>query len=152
MTRPDVDQLRDIETDRLAREFIALTLPKNEWTHGAHLRVGLWHVLRFSDADSLDLLRGRIRAYNESTGGVNSESAGYHETITRFYVVVISAFVRSVHRTRPVDDLARELIERFGDRELPLRHYSRARLFSVEARLGWVEPDLLALPGDIEER
>jgi hypothetical protein len=33
-----------------------------------------------------------------------------------------------------------------GRREWPLRFYSRERLFSVEARLGWVEPDLEALP------
>jgi len=45
-----------------------------------------------------------------------------------------------------MDELAGELIERFGKRELPLRHYSRERLFSVGARLGWVEPDLQQLP------
>ena len=99
----------------------------------------------------LDLLRGRIRAYNEATGGVNSDSAGYHETITRLYIVLIREFVRSADRGRPTDDLVRELIERIGDRRLPLRYYSRERLFSAEARLGWVEPDLLALPGvDVE--
>ena len=135
-----------VETDRVAREFIALTLPKSEWTHEAHLRVGLWHALRFSDVESLDLLRGRIRAYNEATGGVNLDSAGYHETITRLYIVLIREFVRSADRGRPTDDLVRELIERSGDRRLPLRYYSRERLFSAEARLGWVEPDLLALP------
>jgi hypothetical protein len=27
-----------------------------------------------------------------------------------------------------------------------MRHYSRARLFSVDARRGWVEPDLEPLP------
>ena len=136
-----------VDIDWLAREFIALRLPKSEWTHEAHLRVGLWHALRYSEADALDLLRARIRAYNEATGGVNSDSAGYHETITRLYVVVIRDFVRTVDRGRSVDNLQHELIERFGDRELPLRYFSRERLFSVEARLGWVEPDLRALPG-----
>jgi hypothetical protein len=135
-----------LKTDRIAREFIALTLPKAEWTHEAHLRVGLWHALRFSDEVALNLLRARIRSYNESTGGVNSDSAGYHETITRFYVVTIRAFVVSVDRRRPIDELAQELIERCGDRELPLRHYSKERLFSTEARLGWVAPDLQPLP------
>jgi hypothetical protein len=136
----------NLKTDHIAREFIAQTLPKTEWTHEAHLRTGLWHALRFSDEAALDLLRARIRAYNESTGGINSEAAGYHETITRFYLVMIRAFLQSVDRRRPVDELAQELIERCGDRELPLRHYSKERLFSVEARLGWVEPDLLPLP------
>lgn len=33
-----------------------------------------------------------------------------------------------------------------GGRDWPLRFYSRELLFSKEARLGWVEPDLAALP------
>jgi len=137
-----------METDRIATEFIACTLPKTQWTHQAHLRAGLWHVLRHSDHDSLDLLRERIRRYNASTGGVNSDTEGYHETITRFYVQIIRLFVDSVDARRPIDELAQELIARLGDRELPLRHYTRETLFSTEARLRWVEPDLspLAVP------
>lgn len=137
-----------METDRIVREFIALTLPKGEWTHHAHLRVGLWHALHHPHDAALDLLRERIRAYNESTGGVNTSSAGYHETITRFYLGVIRHFVASADPRRPTDELAQELIARFGDRELPLRHYTRERLFSVEARLGWLAPDLKPLPGE----
>jgi hypothetical protein len=135
-----------VDTDRLAQEFIERSLPKTEWTHHAHLRVGLWHALRYPDDVTLDLLRERIRAYNESTGVANTSSTGYHETITRFYVGVIRHFVNSVDSSRPVDELARELIARRGERDLPLRHYSRERLFSVQARLGWVEPDLDPLP------
>ena len=37
------------------------------------------------------------------------------------------------------------LLSRYGDRELPLRHYTKDRLTSPEARFGWVEPDLLPL-------
>lgn len=139
-----------MNTDRIAHEFIMQTLPKAEWTHQAHLRVGLWHALRFPDPAALDLLRTRIRAYNESTGGVNNEFAGYHETITRFYVHILRAFLESADVRRPVDELAQELIERFGDRDLPLLYYTRERLFTVEARLGWVTPDLQALAGATE--
>jgi hypothetical protein len=34
-----------------------------------------------------------------------------------------------------------------GRRDWPLRFYSRDLLFSKEARLGWVEPDLADVPG-----
>jgi len=135
-----------VETERIAREFIARTLPKTELTHHAHLRVGLWHALHYPDEVALDLLRERIRSYNESTGGVNTSSAGYHETITRCYVVVIRAFLNSVDPQRPVDVLAEELISRCGDKDLPLRHYTRERLFSAEARMNWSAPDLEPLP------
>jgi hypothetical protein len=130
------------EVDRLAAAFLALTLPKAEWTHEAHLRVGLWHVVRFGADEALDRLRRGIRAYNESIGGINSDSSGYHETITRFYVWRIGRFIESADKSRPLDELAAELIATHGDRELPFRYWSKKRLMSKEARLGWVEPDL----------
>ena len=37
------------------------------------------------------------------------------------------------------------LLARYGDRELPLRHYTKDLLMSQRARFGWVEPDLLPL-------
>jgi len=135
-----------VTTDQLASGFIDLSLPKSEWTHQAHLRVGLWHAMRHSPAETLHLLRHRISAFNQAKGGENTASAGYHETITRFYVQVIGQFLASVDASRPIGELERELIGLYGDKELPLRYYTRERLFSTEARLGWVAPDLLALP------
>jgi len=129
------------------RGLIARSLPKAEWTHHAHLRAGLWHALHYPDDVALDLLRERIRAYNQATGVANTASSGYHETITRFYLHVISTYLRSVDSRRAIDELAQELIARYGDRDLQLRHYTRQRLFSPEARFSWLEPALEALPG-----
>jgi hypothetical protein len=135
-----------LETDCTVREFIARTLPKNAWTHQAHLRVGLWHALQYPDAAALELLRERISAYNEATGVPNTAQSGYHETITRFYLQVIRVFVRSADPSAPLDELAHALIDQWGDKNLLLRHYSSPRLFSVEARRAWIEPDLVPLP------
>jgi hypothetical protein len=52
-----------------------------------------------------------------------------------------------VDSRRAIDELAQELIARYGDRDLQLRHYTRQRLFSPEARFSWLEPDLEELPG-----
>jgi len=128
--------------DRTARAFCAGTLPKAEWTHFAHLRVGLWHLLQHSEEESLDLLRTRIRALNERHGVANSETGGYHESITRFYVWRIARFLDEHGRDRPVRELVEKLILECGDKNLPFRHWSRDRLMSPEARLHWVEPDL----------
>ncbi len=129
------------ETERIAAALIDRTLPKVQWTHEAHLRAGLWHAFHHP-ADALDLLRSRIRAYNESTGVANTANSGYHETTTRFYLVVIRKFLDSADAARPIDELADELIAKFGARDLPLRHYRRETLFSAEARRSWVPPDL----------
>ena len=125
----------------IARQVIECTLPKAEWTHEAHLRVGLWHVLQLGPDEALTQLRRRISQYNESVGTANTETSGYHETITRFYVEVIAQFVSSVDATRPVDDLADAFIGRFGDRKLVLRFFDEDRLMTALARNTWIEPD-----------
>ena len=130
------------ETERIARGLIDRTLPKSEWTHHAHLRAGLWHVVEHGPIVGLELLRPRIAAYNESVGTANTDTSGYHETITRFYVIVIDRFLSTADRSLDLDALAEQLIDAHGDRRLPLHHYSESRLFSPVARRSWVEPDL----------
>lgn len=133
-------------TERTVTGFRDLTLPKNEWTHEAHLRVGLWHLTRYSPAEALDRLRDGIRAYNQATGVANTYDSGYHETTTRFYVLIIADFLEMRDRTRDLDELANELIAVRGDKRLPFRHYSEDLLMSSSARRRWIEPDLRPVP------
>ena len=136
--------MNDREIDALVDSFIACTLPRERWTHSAHLIVGLWHLERHGEEEALALLRERIVAYNVSVGTANTDTSGYHETITRFYVIAIGQFLRSCRKDRrDRAGLFRALLESpLSDRDLPLRFYSRAHLFSVEARKGWARPDL----------
>ena len=126
----------------MARGLIDRTLPKHQWTHHAHLRAGLWHVMEHGPIAALELLRARISTYNQSVGTANTDTSGYHETITRFYVIVIERFLSTADRSLDLDALAEQLIAACGDRRLPLHHYSESRLFSPVARRSWVEPDL----------
>jgi hypothetical protein len=130
-------------TEQLVKAFLSCTLPKDKWTHHAHLRVGLWHLLRYSQRESIERLRQGIKQYNVACGIENTESQGYHETITQFYVRLIHQFIQQADCTQPLDSLADELIHHSGDRSLPLKYYSRDKLMSKAARLGWVEPDLM---------
>ena len=138
--------MAETKTNRIARMFLARTLPEPEWTHHAHFRVGLWHLLRYDAAETMDRLRRGIRAYNEAVGTINSDASGYHETFTRFYVTMIAAFVSSRDRSQPLDEMAADLLVEVGDKDLPFRYYSRERILSVIARREWVEPDLAPLP------
>ena len=79
--------------DEIAARFEAAAIAKTEWTHEAHLIMGAWHVARFGPAQALERLRARIRALNDAHGTVNSDTGGYHETITRAYVRLIAAFL-----------------------------------------------------------
>lgn len=122
----------------LVAAFEARTLPKLAWTHEAHLAVCWDADRRFGPERAVDVMRTLIRAYNDATGQPNSDTEGYHETLTRY-------FVAAVHAAGAADPDA--LVELPScRREAPLRHWSRQRLFSVQARRGWVEPDLAPLP------
>ena len=127
--------------DILIERFLAKTLPKSQWTHEAHLRVGLWHVVNYGAEDAMNLLRERIRAYNESVGTQNTATSGYHESITQFYVLIIARFLGYMSTETSIDALVHLLIAEHGDHELPLQYYSPEKLFSTEARLHWIEPD-----------
>ncbi|MEO7239930.1 MAG: hypothetical protein ABIW16_00865 [Sphingomicrobium sp.] len=144
----------DAEIVRIGEGLLARTLPRADWTHEAHLATTTYLLTHRPDI-AIDVeLPGIIRRYNESVGGVNSDSEGYHETITRVYLHGVRLFLaeggvvpsgtitgRSLHEL--INDL---LLSPIGRRDWPLRFYSRDRLFSVDARRAFVPPDLAALP------
>ena len=137
----------DAEIARLGERFLARVLPKAEWTHEAHLATTTWLLLRRPDIDVGEELPDLIRRYNESVGGVNSDSEGYHETITRVFLAGIRLFLSEADLSEPLHELVNELLlSPMGRRDWPLRFYSRDRLLSVEARRNFVSPDLAALP------
>src|SRR5689334_19689312 len=87
----------------LVRRFEDCTLPREEWTHAAHV------------------------------------------TLTLFWLRAVRAFLDAErNEARALVHLANELTATH-DKGLPLEHYTRARLFSPEARAAWVEPDLKPL-------
>ena len=137
----------DAEIAHVAEGMIARTLPKPEWTHEAHLATTTYLLTRRPDIAIDKALPGMIRAYNESVGGVNSDSEGYHETITRVFLHGVRLFLAEADPKEPLHELVNELLlSPMGRRDWPLRFYSPERLFSVEARREFVPPDIGALP------
>ena len=137
----------DAEIEHVAEGMIARTLPRPEWTHEAHLATTAYLLLRRPDIDVDRELPGFIRRYNESVGGVNSDSEGYHETITRVFLHGIRLFLAEADPKEPLHELVNELLlSPMGRRDWPLRFYTPEHLFSVEARREFIPPDIAALP------
>jgi hypothetical protein len=130
---------------RLMREFEACTLPKQDWTHTAHLVVGFWYLRHFPYAEAVTRIRAGIQRYNEACGVRQTPTGGYHETITLFYISMIDRLLRSATPEESTVSLAARVIDECGDRRLPLTYYTKERLMSWEARTRWVEPDLRSL-------
>lgn len=137
----------DAEIERVGEGLLERTLPRAEWTHEAHLAATTYLLLRRPDLDVDKKLPGIIRGYNESVGGVNSDSEGYHETITRLFVHGVRLFLAEADRREPLHELVNQLLlSPVGKRDWPLRFYSPERLYSAEARRGFIRPDIAPLP------
>ena len=71
----------DTEIEHIGEGLIACTLPKSEWTHAAHFAAAIW-LLGHAANDPLTEMPELIRRYNLSVGTPNTDTDGYHETIT----------------------------------------------------------------------
>ncbi len=132
----------DSAVRHIGEGLVACTLTRPEWTHEAHLAACLYVVTQRPDIVPERDLPDIIRRFNESVGGVNSDTEGYHETITQLYIRGVRAFLARVDPASPLVDKVNALLEApEGRRDWPLRFYSPELLFSKEARLRWVEPE-----------
>jgi hypothetical protein len=88
-------------------------------------------------------MRARIRRHNEGVGTANTETSGYHETITCLYLAAIAEHIESHQELGFSDSLQTLLESELADSRWPLQFYSRERLFSSQARQSWIEPETL---------
>ncbi len=137
----------DAAVRRVGEGLIARSLPRADWTHEAHLAACLYILAERPDILAERDLPHIIRRYNESVGGTNDATQGYHETITQASIRGVRAFLARTDPALPLVEKVNALLQaEEGKRDWPLRFYTAERLFSPEARLGWVEPDLAPLP------
>lgn len=135
----------DAGIDYVGSGLLKRTLPKSEWTHAAHFAAAFW-VLRRTDMDPARELPKLIRAYNEYTGVPNTDSGGYHETITLASLRAARAWL-SERAEKPLHAALNELLAAdYGRSDWLLKYWSKPVLFSVMARRAWIDPDLQPLP------
>jgi hypothetical protein len=131
---------------RIGEGLIACTLTRPEWTHEAHIAACCWLLVERPDIVPERDLPAIIRRFNESVGGVNSDSEGYHETITQCFIRGVRAFLARADEGLPLVEKVNALLKApEGRRDWPLRFYTPELLFSKAARLGWAEPDVAPL-------
>lgn len=138
----------DAAIRRVGEGVLACTLPKDDWTHEAHIAATCWLLRDRPDVNVDAEIETIICRYNESVGGVNDHTSGYHATITQSFVSGIRSYLAHAAPEAPLAVTVNTLLLRAeGRRDWPLSFYSRDQLFSVAARRDFVAPDLAPLPG-----
>ncbi len=139
--------LDDAAIARLTLRVIDSSLPKPEWTHEGHFAAALWLTRHRPALTQPAAIRRIITRYNAATGTANTDTGGYHHTIT-----LASMRAAADHLSRASDDaplaglLATLMASRLGRPDWLLAHWRHETLFGIQARRGWVAPDIAPLP------
>jgi hypothetical protein len=122
--------------DQFGRGLLAGYLRDGSFGHREHLHM-TWSYLRRGEGDRvLPFLRHVIES--------NGETEKLNVTMTRFWVEATAQAIDQSGADNFPELLAR--VPHLLEKDLPFRHWSRAAMFSPQARVGWLEPDLRPLP------
>ena len=133
---------KDEEIIWLVEKFEAGAIPRKEWTHAAHLTVALWYALDHDLDLAIEKMRVGIFNLLESFGVDLAKEMPYHETLTVFWMKTVFTYLENSRDCDSLVQMTNDLIKTCGDSGLPLKFYSRASLFSSEARAKYIEPNL----------
>jgi hypothetical protein len=132
---------------QLVAKFQDCSLDLFDWTHEAHVVVCLYYLSMYSPTEALPLVRTAISTYNVKQGKGNSDTMGYHETMTVFWLFHIQKSCAKNGKVAFDQDTIDDMLwdETIVSRNVWLAYYSKERMMSTEARLQFVAPDLKAL-------
>ena len=131
------------------RRFEDHSLPLEQWSHRAHLKVAYLYLNRFSQAEALERLRTGIQAYNAAQGIQDTPTGGYHETMTQVWLKLVYTTLRQFGPAESADAFF-DAQTQLQSKRTPLLFYSRERIMSAEAKRSFVAPDLAPLPVPLE--
>lgn len=136
--KPDPPFTSDAEIAELVRSFESCQLPGERWTHRAHLAVAATYLQRYPLPEATDRARAHICRYNEARG----KHTSYHETITVLFMRLVA------RELTPAPSVLAEFVNGLAARfpmDRMLDYYTKDRLWSAEARAGFVGPDVRPL-------
>jgi hypothetical protein len=137
-----------VNDDEFLRRFEDCSLPFDEWTHRAHIKVAYLY-LRDNDFDvALAKIRRGIQAYNKVHDVPESDTSGYNETTTCAMMQIVATTMTAYGPILPTPDA-----DAFCDAhpQLLTKHilrlfYSPERRMQPKAKTQFVGPDLAPLP------
>lgn len=119
-------------------------MPGPEFTHAVHVAACAWLTFEYSGDELAGAMKAELLRFNAAVGTPNSPDRGYHETLTRFWCVLVEQAVVG-QKTRL--EAARHAVGIYGeDRKASDRYYSFDVLKNRLARREWIAPDVRPLP------
>lgn len=141
-------KVQSMDDAAFLKQFEACTLPFDQWTHRAHVKVAYLYLNDHEFGAALVQMRTGIRAYNAANGVVESAVSGYNETTTRAFMHLVAATLAWYGKSHPADNADEfcDLHPQLLTRHVLRLFYSPAKRMHPLAKTQFVEPDLAPLP------
>lgn len=136
----------DEELTALVRAFETCEISREAWDHAGHIAVALVYATELGEETATEHMRTALLHFAKVNNIVPSPGRGYHETLTRFWMRMVSVVATELDANEPLHARANAAIERLADKNVAKHYYSPALLASDEARNGFILPDLADLP------
>ena len=121
----------------VVRRFEACDYALEEFTHARHVTVACWYLCTNPPEEALARMRKGLECFLAHHG-----RQGYHETITRFWIELLSHSLCQLPGKDPTITQVNRALERYASKETLFEYYSRERVMSDSAKTKWIEPDL----------
>jgi len=135
------------EAEKLVRGFLHCQLGKESFTHEAHLLTGLYLLHQHGD-QALPILRQHLKDFLKHIGVDSTDTSGYHETMTVFWLWVLKKqFAGPDGKVNWNQQNVDAVIDSpaLTDRNLWLTYFTKELMMSTKARKAWVSPDVQPL-------
>ena len=130
----------------LVRQLESCSLPFEQWTHRAHVRVAYTLLQAQAFPVALARFRGAVKAYNAKNNVPESPTSGYNETTTHALLHLILATMRAYPGEYPSADAFCDTHPQLMTRHCLRLFYSPGQRIHPLAKTQFVEPDLAPLP------
>jgi hypothetical protein len=136
-TYQDENEIREV-----VEKFERCQFAVEEFTHARHLTVSCWYLCTMPREQALVRMRASLMRFIAHHG-----KQGYHETITRFWMELLSDFLGQRAPAASLRNKTNDALEYFANKDVLFSYYNRDRVMSEVAKREWMEPDLRTVGG-----
>ena len=135
--------MKTLSDKELLTLFEHQAISNDDWSHEFHIRIAAIYLLTNDFEAALEKIKSGIRKLNAVNHVPESQFRGFHETLTIGWLQLVSTKLNSSQTDSSLSFL--EACPELLNSRLLNDYYSRDRLMSLEAKAGFIEPDLKLL-------
>ncbi len=126
------------DIENVVRAFETCETGKDDFKHPDHLAVAVWYLETMEREAALDRMRSSLMRFLDHH---EVDRKQYNETITVFWIEMVARQLNGMGPEIALVDKCNDVVETMSNK-LMLEYYSPERLWSDEARMTFVSPDL----------